>query len=282
MCIGEYRYTAQLATLDKMQSPVRDVHKAFQEIVTPLQWQMWDSLLATHPDQRFRRYIIEGIRNGFKIGFDYSRPLRSAGSNMASTRQMPGVIRDYLAEECALGRVVGPLPRGMFPEVHVSRFGLIPKKAPGEWRLIVDLSAPEGRSVNDGVYEDLCSLKYATVDDALVVIAQLGQGTILAKVDVQKAYRNVPIFPADRLLLGMVWDEQLYVDTALPFGLRSAPKIFTALADAAEWIARQHNVSWIMHYLDDFLILGPPNTTACQANLSTLLTLPSLRNSVSR
>ena len=28
-----------------------------------------------------------------------------------------------------------------------------------------------------------------------------------------------------------------------------------------------------MQYLDDFLILGPPNTTACQANLSTLLTL---------
>ena len=30
------------------------------------------------------------------------------------------------------------------------------------------------------------------------------------------------------------------------------PKIFTALADAVEWIARQEGVEWIMHYLDDF------------------------------
>ena len=30
----------------------------------------------------------------------------------------------------------------------------------------------------------------------------------------------------------MVWDSKLYIDTVLPFGLRSAPKIFNAIADA--------------------------------------------------
>jgi len=42
----------------------------------------------------------------------------------------------------------------------------------------------------------------------------------------------------------------------LPFGLRSAPKIFTALADVAEWIAKQAGVKRLMHYLDDFLVVG--------------------------
>ena len=233
-------YTSHLAALDRALSPVpvRSVHIAFRDMVTPLRWQAWDFHLAAHPDQAFRRYVVEGIRQGFKVGFDYTRALRSAGDNMVSTRQMPHLIREYLAEECAQGRVVGPLPRGRFPEVHVSRFGLIPKKVPGEWRLIVDLSAPAGRSVNDGVSESLCSLRYVTVGDALKLVAQLGPGTVLAKVDVKRAYRNVPLYPPDRLLFGMVWEDQLYVDTVLPFGLRSAPKIFTAIADAAEWVAR--------------------------------------------
>ena len=55
--------------------------------------------------------------------------------------------------------------------------------------------------------------------------------------------------PEDRPLLGMVWEGALFVDAALPFGLRSTPKIFTALADALEWLARQEGVESLMHYL---------------------------------
>ena len=45
--------------------------------------------------------------------------------------------------------------------------------------------------------------------------------------------------PDDRLLLGMKWQEELYIDTALPFGLRSAPKLFPAIADGVQWILQQ-------------------------------------------
>ena len=41
----------------------------------------------------------------------------------------------------------------------------------------------------------------------------------------------------------------------LPFGLRSALKIFTALADAAEWMVRQQGVEFVIYYLDDFLVI---------------------------
>jgi hypothetical protein len=93
----------------------------------------------------------------------------------------------------------------------------------------------------------------------------------LAKVDIQSAYRNVPIHPEDRHLLGMLWDGALYIDTALPFGLRSAPKIFTAIADAAEWIARQQGIQFVIHYLDDYLIIGAPDSDECQKALMSLL-----------
>ncbi len=98
-----------------------------------------------------------------------------------------------------------------------------------------------------------------------------GQGSLLEKVDVKSAYRNVPVRPDDRWLMGMLWDGALFIDATLPFGLWSAPKIFTAIADAVEWIAREQGVRFAIHYLDDFLVLGPPESQECAKALSTLL-----------
>ena len=58
------------------------------------------------------------------------------------------------------------------------------------------------------------------------------------------------------------------MDAALPFGLRSAPLIFTALADATQWIMTQRGIAEedIDHYIDDFVTLGAPDSPACQEN----------------
>ena len=37
-------------------------------------------------------------------------------------------------------------------------------------------------------------------------------------------------------MLGMEWQGLAYVDTTLLFGLRSAPKIFMAVADMSKWV----------------------------------------------
>lgn len=259
-----------LLQLDCRRPQVAVLPVPLRRIVTPLEWQVWDHLLGAHPDSRFRHYIVKGIREGFRIGFNHGHPLRRAARNMQSVRARPEVINEYLAEECSQGRVLGPLPMESFRGVHVSRFGLVPKKTPGAWRLIVDLSSPEGFSVNDGIEDHLCTLRYMSVENALDIARQLGRGCLLAKMDVKKAYRMIPIHPDDRPLLGMQWQDQLYLDAALPFGLRSAPKIFTAVADAAEWIARSAGIQWVGHYLDDFLLAGRPNSAECQLALEQL------------
>lgn len=71
--------------------------------------------------------------------------------------------------------------------------------------------------------------------------------------------------------MGMMWEDQLFVDTALPFGLRSAPKIFTAVADAVEWIVQRSGVRFVIHYLDDFLVIGAPGSSECAESLQCLL-----------
>ena len=58
----------------------------------------------------------------------------------------------------------------------------------------------------------------------------------------------------------------MYVDKALPFGLRSAPLIFTALATALLWIMKQKGVTNAVSYIDYFLTAGPPDSPECQVN----------------
>ena len=70
------------------------------------------------------------------------------------------------------------------------------------------------------------------MDDTVARVATLGPGALLAKMDIHQAYRNIPVALEDKHLLGLQWHNQVYVDQVLSFGLRSAPLIFSAIADA--------------------------------------------------
>ena len=98
------------------------------------------------------------------------------------------------------------------------------------------------------------------MDNAVAIIQRLGRDTQLVKLDIKDAYRIVPIHPADHHLLGILWRGQTYIDQSLPFGLRSAPKLFSAVADLIAWALACQGVTHQLHYLDDFLFLAAPHT----------------------
>ena len=47
------------------------------------------------------------------------------------------------------------------------------------------------------------------------------------------------------------------------FGLRSTPKIFTAVADGLIWIMGNNCMKKALHYLDDYLFFGMPHSSEC-------------------
>ena len=242
-----------------------------RSITTPLHIPAWRKHLQKHPDKDYVHYILQGIEHGFNIGIDQDRAFKSAHANMQSARQNPQVVEDYLRKEVAEGNMLGPFPIMSAPAVLINRMGVIPKKhQKNKWRIITDLSHPEGHSVNDAIDSLLCSMSYITVDQVAARAMSLGKGALIAKIDIKSAYRLVPVHPSDRKWLGVKWNDHIYVDGSLPFGLRSAPKIFTALADAVEWCVAATGVPDIYHYLDDFAVLGPPRSEACCHNLSKL------------
>ena len=192
---------------------------------------------------------------------------------MGSASKNAEVVQAYLDKEVVLGWIVGPINPSSAPySTQVSPIGVIPKSNQlGKWRLIVDLSSLEGRSVNGGIEPELCSLHYLRLDEVVQQISKAGQGALLAKMDIDSTYRNIPVHPADRPLLGMRWKGSIFFDTRLPFGFRSSPKIFLAVADALQWSFLWRGVSWAAHYLDDFVTVGPPESPEYQANFKIML-----------
>ena len=73
-----------------------------------------------------------------------------------------------------------------------------------------------------------------SLDDVVACSLKEGKGALLAKIDVKQAYHNIPVYPSDRACLGMSWEGMVSVDAVLPFGLRSAPLLFSAVAGALQ------------------------------------------------
>lgn len=228
---SQYRCLQDLRSLGRyVPRSVVKLPNKLTEVRTPLRVTVWRRALESHPDREFVQFMLTGVQEGFRIGYDRCRTHQSATRNMKSANENSAVVEQYLHTEMEKGRVVGPLNLGSVPGVQISPFGVIPKSRPGEWGLIVDLSSPEGHSVNDGIDKSICSLQYVTINTIVEKIQQCGSGALLGKLDIKSAYRIIPVHPDDRLLLGMKWKGQLFIDTALPFSLRSAPKIFNAVA----------------------------------------------------
>ena len=187
---------------------------------------------------------------------------------MLSAMQNPGVVREYLKAKHETGRVLGPvLPMvASGCVVHTNCFGVILKpNQPGKWHLIMDLSHPDGAIINDGVDSTLCSPKYALVDDTVRFIGVAGKGAPTAKLDIQSAYRNVPVNSDDQPLLSgrgrCSWMQRCHL------GFSWLQRYSNTLADELAWILEKEGSYPLLHYLDDFLLVGGVGSEECAASL---------------
>ena len=106
------------------------------QVVTPLKLEAWHKALSDYPDQRFAAYILRGVEQGFRIGYNpHMVKLQPARANMSSTAAQPEVVEKYLLKELSANRIVGV--NGSDTDlIHCSPFGVIPKRnRPNKLRL---------------------------------------------------------------------------------------------------------------------------------------------------
>ncbi|KAM3936780.1 LOW QUALITY PROTEIN: uncharacterized protein RB166_000609 [Leptodactylus fuscus] len=228
--------------------------------------------LDLYPNREAARTLSEGFTFGFFIPFVHS-DYPYFFDNLKSARDRPDVLREKISKEVELGRIVGPFSSPPFPNLRVSPFGVVPKKEAGKFRLIHHLSHPKGSSVNDGTRSDV-SVSYVSFDRAVALLRVAGPGALMAKSDIESAFRLLPVHQECYHLLGCSLDGMYYFDSCLPMGCSISCQFFELFSSFLEWVVRYETRSRsIIHYLDDFLFVAPAGDSLCQFLLDSFRSL---------
>lgn len=199
------------------------------------------------------------LQFGWPLSFDRSTEL----SNSKKVRNHKGAksyakdIDKYIKKEVGYGAVLGPFNKNPFENtLTISPLNSVPKTNSEERRVILDLSFPKGKSVNDGIDKNIyldkpIELHYPRVDEFVEAIKKKGKRCKLFKRDLRRAYRQIPIDPKDYDLVGFSWKNHIFVDRVLPMGLTSSAYICQRVTNAINFIAKNHEVT-VVNYLDDF------------------------------
>ena len=76
--------------------------------VSPLQATAWAGALQGHPDPEFTEAIVQGLKDGFWIGFNRASPLVPVDRNMPSAAEHDDVVSDYIDAELRKKRLLCP------------------------------------------------------------------------------------------------------------------------------------------------------------------------------
>lgn len=233
--------------------------------MTPVNPKALHALLEGYPPEE-RDFLVDGFTQGFLIPFEGSLP-PPCHKNLPSARQHPGVIDAKLQKEMAKGRIAGPFSRPPFEQFAVSPLGVVPKKKPGEFRVIHHESYPLGSSINDGIPRHLTSVQYSTLQSAITHIKSFGTSCFLSKTDIQDAFWIIPLHPDSYHLTGIYWGGQYYYFKSLPMGSSISCSLFERFSTALEWIAQNKlGIPASVHILDDFLFINK-TFLLCQGDL---------------
>ena len=199
----------------------------------------WNSL-CDPPDRTATSIMIQGLT----LKFHRPPPLRW------STDPPPDVVTCLNKAPVLIPFIMDWLKRGILLKltkprlVFFSRMFYVSKKN-GKFRPIIDLSVLNRYIVTP-------SFKMETLQKILPLIFQVLWATSL---DVTDAFLSVPIHPDLQIYFVFVLDGIVYMFQKMPFGLTTAPWLFTRVMKPVKKFLRGKGVS-LSSFLDDFLILA--------------------------
>ena len=218
-----------------------------------------------HPDKTCVEYLCSGLRNGCDTLVKTNNITTKECRNNLSARLQGNVVTELIEKEVQKGFVYGPFSEPPFKNYRVSPIGVAEGKH-SKRMLILDLSAPHNDhdiSINGLIDRDKCSMSYIEIDDVIKIKTQYGKSTLLCKYDIFDAIKIIPVKSDQWPLFCMKWKSSYYYYVRLSFGCRSSPIIFDTLSRAICYRAeKNYKIKHILHLLDDFLTIDPPNYTA--------------------
>lgn len=218
--------------------------------------------------------ILRGIISGVSIDYEGDRTVNRVCQNLRSALAAGAEqqVNDIIEADCKGGKKSGPHDRQPFPCMSVSPIGAVPKKS-GKLRVIHHLSFPFGGDSINARTKDI-KIELGRFDHACDAIRSLGPGCLLIKLDVEAAYKQVPVRREDWPLIGFKWRGKWYYERTLPFGLKSSCRLWEMYATALHhFFEKDLGVANVVHYIDDFLFVVEADQPAAVAHLERTLSL---------
>jgi hypothetical protein len=129
--------------------------------------------------------------------------------------------------------------------------------------MIQDMSYPRNNpditSVNHGISSEDFPMAWGSFDKTAALILSLPAGCLAATFDISAAYHLTPIHPDQQQHLCVFWNNRVYVDRAVMFGLTSSAGVFGSIGDMLIAIYRKAGYSQILKWVDDFFVIRRPN-----------------------
>lgn len=109
------------------------------------------------------------------------------------------------------------------------------------------------------------------MEDHRTATKMITKGGFLATIDLKEAYLLIPIFEAHKKYLRFMYDDTVYQFNAMPYGLCTAPRVFTKIMKEVITFLRQRGYKSVI-YLDDILCIGD-TFDECYTNMNSTLEL---------
>jgi len=197
--------------------------------------------LFTDRWQELDQWAAGIVAKGLKLEMDVE-PAGSGPREFRGEKEKEKIV-EKTHHEFLEKAVVEPVPPGDLGG-HYSLLFPVPKKG-GKWRGILDL-----RQLNDQLAKE-----HFKMEGLHTVRETLRRGDWMTSLDLQDAYNHVPIHHESRRFFRYIHRGQHFQFRAMPFGLTSAPRIFTKIMRPVVRALREKGIRCVI-YLDDLLIIA--------------------------
>ena len=249
---------------DVRQSNLPNYMKVKRDVPSDLYCDRWDVLLKDYHD----RQVCDFLRYGWPVTYTAPSIPTASKTNHASATRNPAAVDAFIEKELGKEALLGPFERPPFePWTQTSPLMTRDKPDGSGKRVIIDLSFPEGSSVNDGIMKNFYqgednTYSLPTALDLGDLLLEGGKGTFMWKSDLTRAYRQLRVDPLDYPLLAIQHDSEYYVDVCPSFGCCASGGSQQRVSNAVTSIMQTRGYA-ILAYVDDYCGSGWPSTKLC-------------------
>ena len=218
--------------------------------------KMWESYL---PEPKYKE-LIDGMKYGYSLGYIGPISYHSYNKNHSSAENFPHHIEEYLKKELDQDTLMGPFETVPFEFCHTSPLMTREKSTSNKRRVISDMKFPIESSINAYIPKNTILGKtrphHLPKSDDIITAVDFTYGQYyLYTLDIENAYKNLPVDPLDWPLLTFRWKGKYYIENRLPFGSRNSSVTMQTVASAIIDILKKFDItSWM--YLDDLLVMS--------------------------